>query len=133
MATTRRRKTTRTSSRSRSDSLPARTARTVRNRPYASAALASGALAFGAAIAGAFFLSRSDKSLGETADDVRNRVKDGLAEATSKMKSLAGWDETKPQAEFAEEAMTLRQTGRKTRKPVDPMIEEQTKAGSIAY
>ena len=119
MARTRSRRTTRTSSRKRNDSLPARTARTVRDRPYTSAAIASGAIVFGAAIAGALFLARRDRSLGETASDVRTRVKDGLAEATAKMKSLSGWDESKPQSEIAEEAMTLKQTGRKRRKPVD--------------
>ncbi|RIX26994.1 hypothetical protein [Sphingomonas edaphi] len=146
MATTKKRSTTssrstRTSSRKQKQSVAARAGRTVRDRPYASAAIATSAVTAVAALAaGAFFFSRSNRSLKETTDDISGRVKDGLAEAKVKAKSVAGRVKSrldghaeKSQAEIAEEALTLKDTGAKTNKPVDPMVSDQLKAGAVAY
>lgn len=134
MATTRNRsRSTKSSSAKRNQSLAARTGRTVRDRPYASAAIAAGAVA---ATLGAMFLSRRDKTLRQSADDAGALIKDGLAEARSRFKSVSdrlSQEPAKPQSEIAEEAMTLKQTGKKSRKPVDPVVEDQTRAGAIAY
>ena len=130
-----------TSSSSKDQSIIGRAGRTVRDRPYASAAIATGAVtAVAAAAAGAFFFSRSNRTVRETAEDLSGRVKDGLAEAKVKAKSVAsrmssrfeGHDE-KSQAEIAEEALTLKETGTKGNKPVDPVVNDQLKAGAIAY
>lgn len=134
MATTRTRKST---ARKANKSLPARTARTIRERPYVSAAIATGAVtAVAAAAAGAFFFRRSGKSWSEVGDDLSTRVKDGLDEAGKRAKGLRGRlgiDDTPTQAEIAEEALTLKETGRKVRRPVDDTITDQTKAGAVAY
>ncbi len=134
--------TPKTTSRAKADpSLAARTARTIKQQPYTSAAIATGAVtAVAAAAAGLFFFSRRDKSLRETGDALASKVKDGLSEAKQSIKSLAargsklaGIGEDKPQSEIAEEALTLKQTGKNAPHPADPLVEEQTKAGAIAY
>ena len=141
MATTRKTstRTRRTSGTSRKadTSLTARTGRTIKRQPYVSAAIATSAIAaIAAAAAGAFFFRRSEKSFGEFTDDVGGRVKDGLAEASrtirDKTSALFGSDEL-DQEDIAAEALTLKQTGRKTRRPVDDTIEQQMKTGSISY
>lgn len=138
MATTKR-STRKTSSRKRDDSLLSRTGRTVRERPYVSAAIATGAVtAVAAAAAGAFFFSRrretSDDS--STTEPMTTRIKDGLAEAASKVRDTAmHWmgDDSRDQSDIAEEALTLKETGAKSRRPADPTVEQQTKAGAVAY
>ena len=140
MATTRKSTTrNRTAARKADTSLVARTGRTIRERPYTSAAIATGAVtAVAAAAAGLFFFRRSDKSLGELTDDLTTRVKDGLADAGDKIRSATGRqpqaDSTdKSQAEIAEEALTLKETGKKAKIPADPVVQDQTKAGAVAY
>ncbi len=111
--------------------LIARTGRTVRDRPYASAAIATGAVtAVAAAAAGAFFFSRKDKSFRAAADDVAGRVKDGLAEAKTRFDYWKSGD--KPQDQIAEEALTLKATGKKARRPADPMVKDRAKSGALA-
>jgi len=122
-------------------SLAARTGRTIRDRPYASAAIATGAVAaVAAAAAGAFFFSRREKSIGETTDELTSRVKDGLEEAKlkgnawlRKAKDKLGYDEEPAQVHIAEEALTLKETGKKTARPIDDTIADQTQVGAIAY
>ena len=138
MATTRKSTSKTTAKRSRKvdDSLAARTGRTIRERPYVSAAIATGAVtAVAAAAAGAFFFSRRDWS-SDGSDSLTSRVKDGVAEATSKAKEMAGrWmgGDDKDQSDIAEEALTLKSTGKSAKHPVDPVVEQQTKAGAVAY
>ncbi|MBA3666191.1 MAG: hypothetical protein H0W65_00505 [Sphingomonas sp.] len=143
MATTKKPSTTNRRSRSapKDQTLLARSGRTVRDRPYASAAIATGAVtAVAAAAAGAYFFSRNKGSFKDAAANLAERVKDGLADAKSKVKSTAerasrkidGIDE-KSQTEIAEEALTLKETGVKTTKPADPLIEDQLKAGAVSY
>ena len=120
-------------SRPANKSLAARTGRTIKERPYTSAAIATGAItAVAAAAAGAFFFSRRDKSLRETGDDLTNLVKGSFADATSKLKELVGSDAGKTQREIAEEALSLKETGA-TPSPVDALASDQIKAGSVAY
>jgi len=107
MATTKRRTTgttRKTSSRKQDAGLAARAARTIRDRPYASAAIATGAVtAVAAAAAGAFFFSRRDRS------------------------------EEKAQSDIAAEALTLKEIGEKAPHPADPMVEGQLKAGAVTH
>ncbi len=136
MATTKPRTTPRTTKsrstpqRKADTGLLARTGRTVQQRPYVSAAIATGAVtAVAAAAAGAFFLSRRDKTLGETASDLSARVKDGFAEASERIRDRFAKD--KPQSDIAEEALTLKETGKRDNRPTDPLVEDQLKAGAV--
>ena len=132
------------SSRKQNDSLAARTGRTMKERPYVSAAIATGAVtAVAAAAAGAFFFRRSDKSFGEFTDDLTSKVKDGFEVARERIRETSDglrtrlgdseFGDEKSQEEIAEEALSLKATGKKARKPADPVVESQTKAGAIAY
>ncbi|MCY7339387.1 MAG: hypothetical protein LH465_05470 [Sphingomonas bacterium] len=157
-STTPRRRTAkpRTTTRAKADtSIVARTGRTIKASPYTSAAIATGAVtAVAAAAAGAFFFSRRDKSFKQASEELTNRVKDGFASASGtvkdgfagasdKIKDLAerGTDYLKgdsdsgkvlSQAELAEEALTLKQTGQSTA-TVDKLASDQAKVGSVAY
>ena len=120
-------------------SITARTVRTIKRQPYTSAAIATGAVtAVAAAVAGLVMLRRSDRSLGEITNDVTSRVKDGLTDVSARAKDKVtrlrdGLDKDKSQSEIAEEALTLKETGKTTNIPIDPVIEDQNKSGSIAY
>jgi hypothetical protein len=72
----------------RDDSLVARTGRTIKERPYTSAAIATGAVTVvaAAAAAGAFLASRRDKSFKEASDELTSRVKGGFASASETVK-----------------------------------------------
>ena len=78
------------------DSLAARTGRTIKDRPYTSAAIATGAVTVvAAAAAGAFLMTRRDKSFKEASGDLTSKVKDGLASAGETVKDgLANATET---------------------------------------
>ena len=108
--------------------IAARTGRTIKRQPYTSAAIATGAVtAVVAAVAGLFFFRRSDKSFGEFTNDVTSRVKDGLTDVRTRAKDKVtrlrdGLDREKSQAEIAEEALTLKETGKKASIPVDPVV-----------
>ena len=122
------------------ESLPARTGRTIKERPYTSAAIATGAATVVAAAAGAaYLLSRRDKSIGETAGELTSRVKDGLAEVGEKARGLTqrakeslGLEESKTQAQIAEEALTLKEIGANS-SPVDELSDSQIKTGAVTY
>lgn len=137
-------------------SIVARTGRTIKERPYTSAAIATGAvtIAAAAAAAGAFLMSRRDKSFkeasGELTDKVKDgfasaseTVKDGLASATGKVKDLgqrgseylkgeqASSDGSRTQQQIAEEALTLKETG--TAGSLDDVAMSGIKTGSVSY
>jgi len=118
--------------------IAARTGRTIKQQPYTSAAIATGAVAaVAAAVAGMLLLRRSDKSFGEFTNDVTSRVKDGLTDVRTRAKGRVtrfrdGLDKEKSQSEIAEEALTLKETGKKTRIPTDPVVEDQTN-GTIVH
>ncbi len=185
MATTRSRKTTNTTrkpaaakSAPKNQGLAARTGRTVRDRPYASAAIATGAATLVAGLAGLFYMKKSGKSFTDVADDisskskelsadakvkfdkysteakskfddlstdakakfedVSSKVKDGVSDVRSKVSETIerhrdGLDANKTQNEIMEEALTLKETGKKTKTPVDPVVATQSKVGAISY
>lgn len=94
-----------------------RAGQTVRRSPYASAAIL-GAL-FG--VAGLFAMKKnSGKNWSEFGGDLTNRASEALGGATSKVKEATsswtgmrrdGIDPDKSQAEIAQEALTLKETG----------------------
>ena len=140
MATTKKTTTTRRAPRRKADpGIVAVTGQTIKRRPYTSAAIATGAItAVAAAFAGLFFFRRSDKSLGEFTNDLTSRAKDGLADVSAKAKDTVtrirdGLDKDKSQSEIAEEALTLKETGKRNDQPVDPLVADQLKAGAVAY
>ncbi len=139
------------------DSLVARTGRTIRDRPYTSAAIATGAATVvAAAAAGAFLMTRRDKSFKEASGDLTSKVKDGLASASETVKdgissakaavkelgqqgadyfksdADAASTETRTQQEIAEEALTLKETGA-TKSPIDDLSATEIKTGSVSY
>ena len=137
MATTKKTTPTRRAPSTKADTgIAARTGRTLKQRPYTSAAIATGAItAVAAAFAGLFFFRRSDKSLGEFTSDLTNRAKDGLVDAGTKAKETVtrlrdGIDDRlgsdKSQSDIAEEALTLKSTGKTTTTPADPVVAKQT-------
>ena len=141
-------------------SLVARTGRTIKERPYTSAAIATGAVtvvaAAAAAAAGAYLMSRRDKSFKEASEELTAKVKDGFASATEAVKdglasatetvkdlSQRGTDffkgdgsdtgsETRTQQQIAEEALTLKETGA-AKRPVDALSATEIKTGAVAY
>ena len=122
-------------------SLAARPGRPIGQKPYVSAAIATGAVTAVAALAaGAYFFSRRDQSIGETADALGARIKDGFSEAKATAsdfarKTRARFDaaKTKTQSDFAAEARTLKEGGDSDDSPLDPLVADQLKAGAVAY
>ena len=121
-------------------SFASRTSRTISDRPIATAAIASGVAA---AVAGFLAFRKSGKSFGEFTGDLTTgastRIKDGFADMKSRASSWSeprkdGVDDGRSQREIAEEAMTTKQVGKKkSKRPVDPTIEEELKTGAISY
>jgi len=109
-----------------------------RERPIAAAAAAAAAVG-----AGVFLWSRRGQISDQisTLSDQLNEWNDSRSESR---KSFDGSSEgeafiakpkrgKKSQTEIAEEAMTLKSTGGSSNRPMDPMSENQTKAGAVAY
>jgi hypothetical protein len=97
------------------NSLVARTGRTIKERPYTSAAIATGAVGVvaAAAAAGAFFVSRRDKSFKEASGELTAKVKDGLASASETVKDgLASATETVKDG-FASASETVKDLGQR--------------------
>lgn len=94
--------------------------------------LAAAATAVGAAAAGLFLWSKRSQI-----SDQLSSLSDQIGEWSDNMRSNGSSDFSaaggRNQSEVAEEAMTLKSTGKKTKRPSDPTVDEQTKAGSIAY
>lgn len=155
--TARPRTTTRSTTSAKSSSSSAKpqsfvdtTTATVKKRPVASAAIATGALsAIAATVFGFFAWKKSGKSFSDFSGDIATsvkdkasetseRVKDGLADATSMAKDQVakfrdGIDGEKSQSEIAEEVLSLKETGSTATFPTDPVIDSQTKVGSVSY
>ena len=143
-------KTKRTSKKSRGSSADTssltnyatRTGKAIKDRPAATAAIATGVVSgLVAAVAGFVAYKKSGKTFGEFSDDLatnaKARIKDGIADAKARAKDWSeprkdGVDETRNQREIAEEALTTKQVGKKTKRPVDPTIAEELKTGVIA-
>ena len=138
------------------DSLAARTGRTIKDRPYTSAAIATGAVTVVAAAAGAFLMTRRDKSFREASGDLTSKVKgslasatetvkDGLASATATVKDFGqrgaeyftgdtndAGTETRTQQQIAEEALTPKETG-VAKSPIDKLSATEIKTGAVSY
>jgi hypothetical protein len=136
------------------DSIVAKTGRTLKERPFTSAAIATGAVAAAAAVgaAGAFLYARREKGFKEASDELAATVKGGIASATESVKGgIASASETvkgladkgsdylkgddarggRTQAEIAQEALTLKQLG--DDKALDDLSGTEIKTGAIAY
>ena len=125
------------SSTKRNDGLAARTGRTIRDRPYASTAIAAGAASLVAGIAGLVMAKRSSgKNWSEFGDDLSTRASDRFSEAKTMFTDAAerlrhrdGIDPEKSQTEIMEEALTLKETGRKSKGARGPLAQQDIKAG----
>ena len=89
----------------------------VRDRPGASAAVVAGAA--GIAAAGAFLWTRRGQ-LGEAVSSGLDRLSEFKAERMGSGQS---------QSEIAEEALTLKETGQKSKGPRGPIAQQDIKAG----
>ena len=92
----------------------------VRDRPGASAAMVAGAA--GLAAAGAFLWTRRGQ-LGEMVSTGMDRLSELKAERMGASRS---------QEEIAEEALTLKETGRKSKGPRGPIAQQDIKAGMVS-
>ena len=113
---------------------------TVTDRPLATAAAIGGAVA-----AGVFLWTRRNQisdqlsNLSQQITDWREGMgsDDEFASDDSSggsfMARSSGKGSGKSQSDIAEEALTLKSTGKKAKRPSDPTVDEQTKAGSVAY
>ena len=125
------------SSRKRNDGLAARTGRTMRDRPYASAAIAAGAASIVAGVAGLLAMKRnSGKNWSEFGEDLSTRASDRFSDAQTKARDAVerfrhrdGVDPEKSQTEIMEEALTLKETGRKAKGSRGPVAQQDIKAG----
>ena len=90
---------------------------TVRGRPGASAAVVAGAA--GLAAAGAFLWTRRGQ-VGEMLTSGMDRLSELKAERMGS---------TRSQEEIAEEALTLKETGKKSKGPRGPISQQDIKAG----
>ena len=109
----------------------------VTDRPLATAAAVGGAVA-----AGVFLWSRRNQisdqlsNLSEQISDWREGMgsdSDPVAEGEGFIARRPSRGSSKNQSDIAEEALTLKSTGKKSKRPADPTVDEQTKAGAIAY
>jgi hypothetical protein len=103
-----------------------------RDRPVAAAAVAAGAAAAG------LFLWTKRSQISEQISG----LSDQIGEWTESMRSgeqagdepfIASGKSGKSQSEISEEALTLKSTGKKTKRPTDETVDLQTKAGTVAY
>jgi hypothetical protein len=87
----------------------------IRDNPWTSAAIAAGAAGLGA------FLWSRRSQLGDAFDSGMDRL--------SELKSERMGGGNKPQSEISEEAMTLKETGAKSKGPRGPMAQQDIKSG----
>jgi len=90
----------------------------VRDRPGASAAVVAGAA--GLAAAGAFLWTRRGQ-VGEMLNSGMDRLSEMKAERMGRSEAA--------QEDFSEEALTLKETGKKSRGPRGPLAQQDIKAG----
>ncbi|MEG3154708.1 hypothetical protein [Sphingomonas sp. RB1R13] len=114
---------------------------TVKKSPIASAVIAAGVAGAGALIwANRSQIAEQAGALGEKASDLGGKIGErasavgeklseqasALGEKVSEKYAAATGTAAKSQQEYAEEALSLKQS-------VDPMIDEQSKIGSVSY
>ena len=107
-----------------------------KERPFTAAAAVGGAVA-----AGVFLWSKRNQISDQIAglSDQLSEWREGLSQPSdttaedSFMARPARRGAAKSQSDFAEEALTIKETGKKTQRPGDPTIDAQTKTGAVAY
>lgn len=106
-----------------------------KERPFTAAAAVGGAVA-----AGVFLWSKRNQisdqisTLSEQISEWRDGVRlDGKTAEESFIASPAKRGKRKTQSDIAEEALTLKATGKSAAHPTDPLVEEQIKVGAVAY
>ena len=88
----------------------------MRERPYATAGVAAGVAA-----ASAFLWSKRSQ-IGEAIDSGMEKLDEMKAQR---------WGEGRDQSDIAEEALTLKETGKKTKGPRGPLAQQDIKAGIV--
>ena len=99
----------------------------VRQRPLAAAAAIGGTVA-----AGVFLWSKRNQisdQISSLSDQI-SEWREGMQSDSSNQGFMAQSDD-RDQSDVAEEALTLKQTGKRTRRPADPTVEMQTKGASV--
>lgn len=107
-----------------------------RERPFTAAAAVGGAVA-----AGVFLWSRRNQITDQIAglSDQINEWREGSGSSgdmsgEGSFMARPGRRGAKSQSDFAEEALTLKETGKKAKRPKnDGMIDQQIKTGAVAY
>ena len=97
-----------------------------RERPIAAAAAAAGAAAAG------LFLWSKRAQISEQLTNLSDQIgewRDSMSNGAGEGFIARGRED---QSDIAEEALTLKQTGKKTKRPTDPTLDAQTKAGAGA-
>ena len=98
-----------------------------RERPFTAAAVTAGAAAAG------LFLWSKRTQIGDQLSSLSEQMNEWTLNMRSSDSSAFFGGESRDQSDIAEEALTLKSTGKKTKRPVDSTIEQQTKTGSVAY
>ena len=106
-----------------------------RERPFTAAAAIGGAVA-----AGVFLWSKRNQISEQIADlsDQLSEWRDGLgrdSDIANEQGLIASASRRggKSQSEIAEEALSLKATGKTAEHPTDPTVDDQIKVGSVAY
>ena len=100
-----------------------------RDRPIAAAA------AIGGAVAAGIFLWSKRNQISDQISSLSDQINDwreGMQSGGSNEGFMAQGDD-RDQSDIAEEALTLKQTGKRTKRPTDSTVDAQTKAGAVAY
>ncbi len=107
-----------------------------RERPFTAAAAIGGAVA-----AGVFLWSKRNQISDQISglSEQLNVWREGMnsdataADSESFIASPSRRGARKSQSDIAEEALTLKETGKTAKHPADPIVEEQIKVGAVAY
>ena len=106
-----------------------------KDRPFTAAAAIGGAVA-----AGVFLWSKRNQisdqleGLSGQLNEWRENMTGGDTGAKSDgFMARPNWTGDRSQSEFAEEALTLKETGASSSRLADDIVDNQTKAGSVAY
>ena len=111
------------------ETIVARAQRTIKERPFATAAVAA------VAAGGAFLLTRKDKTFMEASADLTSRVRGGFTSAGQRGTGFfrgGGTGETRSQQDIAQEAFALKQ-GETASGLGDSQSSTEIEAGAIAY
>lgn len=98
-----------------------------RERPLTAAAVTAGAAAAG------LFLWSKRTQISDQLSNLSDQVSEWSQNIRSGEVSAFFSGDSRDQSDIAEEALTLKSTGKKTKRPVDSTVEQQTKAGAVAY